>query len=93
MSGKTAYGGSSYTNVAAVDAFSNVYQKILFELYYVFNSRYSEFKENEQRENPTKAFTENELKNRFKSFKFKRMENAIAKMRQMSLHARYNVRP
>lgn len=93
MTGKKAYGGSSYTNVVGVDAFSNVYEKILKELYYVFNSRFNEFVDNEKRENPTKDFTNNELMNRFKSFKFRRMENAIAKMRQMSLHARYNVRP
>jgi hypothetical protein len=33
------------------------------------------------------------VENKFKDFKFKRMENTIAKMRQMSLHARFYIRP
>jgi hypothetical protein len=33
-------GSSNYTNVAAVEAFPNVYKKILLELHYVFNSNF-----------------------------------------------------
>ena len=89
---------SKTSDIVAIPGFNNVYKKIMIELHYVFNAKFSNFLVNYRKENNLSAEaliddgTMNQIKNKFKAFKFKRMENAIAKMRQMTLHARYNVR-
>ena len=76
-----------YPDAYAYPAFTNAYERLIEEFNYLFNTSLEEFRETRT------SLSEDELRREFEVFRRKRMEHAIAKMRQMTLHAHHVIDP
>ena len=73
-----------YPDIYSVFGFINAYEKILEEFNYLFNTSFDNYKSQYKKGSNEKDL---EMQAEFQVWRRKRMENAIGRMRQMTLHA------